>query len=335
MKNIKASAVAEGAVIAALTVLLLVLALYLPLFSIFSLFFAGIPIAYLTIKHPPGIAVLSALAALLVLFIITGNIVSVIMMGVVQLLPGLVLGFCFLKNTSFYKTLGFVSITVAAGMLLDLLIINFSAGGHGIEDMINSILQSIEQMLVSFADKMQAMNADTGQDLHSAVKDLVSIAETMIRTFIPTFVIIVSMCTGYIIYMASVFILHRVDRNFKIDYVPFSNLKAPKSMCYTVILLFLVVTFTSSEDVLTAALSNMVVIMYFFIGVCGLSFLDAKLKNKISSGYLRFTIYAGIFLFGYFFISFIGNVLILIGLADGVMDFRHIKKRGEGHVDGK
>lgn len=335
MKHIKANAIAEGGLIAALSVLLLVLALYIPLFSIASIFIAGIPLAYLTVKHNTGIAFLAAFAALLVVCILTGNLASVLVLGVLNFLPGLVLGICFAKRVPFYQTLFLASAAAAVGILAEFLAINYAAGGQGIENMITSILQQIEQMLSGFAERMQAIDGAESVDLNAAVKGLVEVAETLIRTFIPSFIIIVSLCIGYITHMLSVFILRRVDRGYQVSYIPFSRLKAPKSMCYAAILMYFIVSFTASDDILTAALNNLVVILYFFIGVCGFSFVDAKLSQKVSNGYLRFGIYACVFLVGYFFMSLIGNILILIGLADGVMDFRHLKKRGEGHVDGE
>lgn len=335
MKNIKAGAIAEGAVITALTVLFLIMARYVPMFSVFSAFFAGIPMAYLVLRRHPAVAAISMAAVFSVMFIITGDLLSVLLLCVINLLPGFVLGICFLKNISFYKTLFFVSGAVAAGILLNLVIINYSAAGHGIEDIIASILQSVEQMLNVFAENMKEISPERGAELTGAVKNLLDMTDTMIRTFIPSFIIIASISVGYIISMTSVFVLRRTVSNCEIEYLPFCKLKAPKSMCYAAVVLFLIVSFTASDDILTAALNNMVAIMYFFIGVCGLSFLDSKLKKKISSGYLRFAVYAGAFVIGYLFITVISDVLIFIGMADGLMDFRQLKKRGEEHVDGE
>ena len=50
MKNIKAKALTEGAVCAALTVLFTVIAMYVPFFAMLSMFITGIPSMYLAVK---------------------------------------------------------------------------------------------------------------------------------------------------------------------------------------------------------------------------------------------------------------------------------------------
>ena len=51
MKKVTARAVCEGAIVAALTVLLMFMGIYVPVFRTLAMFVCGIPLAYLMIRQ--------------------------------------------------------------------------------------------------------------------------------------------------------------------------------------------------------------------------------------------------------------------------------------------
>ena len=87
MNKNRARALAEGAVCTALTVLLMVIAIYVPLFTIFSTVIVGLPIVFMAVRHGLRRAGISALAAVLVTVFLLGDIVSALMMALLHLLP--------------------------------------------------------------------------------------------------------------------------------------------------------------------------------------------------------------------------------------------------------
>ncbi|MDO4744498.1 MAG: DUF2232 domain-containing protein, partial [Clostridia bacterium] len=144
----------------------------------------------------------------------------------------------------------------------------------------------------------------------------------------PSFVIISSMFTGYIIIRLSGFIIRRA-RLANIENLPFSMLKAPRSMSLIAIVFYSFYIFMSRESEIWPVIANVVMILYTIIGICGLSFIDFKLMKKIHSGFIRFIIYLAVFFLGGALMSIISNILIIIGILDGTRDFRGIGNSGE------
>ena len=56
------------------------------------------------------------------------------------------------------------------------------------------------------------------------------------------------------------------------------------------------------------------------------SVIDFKLKVKIPSGFLRFLIYALVFIFGSALMGVVSSVLIVIGILDASHNFRGIEE---------
>ena len=88
MKKVTARAVCEGAIVAALTVLLMFMGIYVPVFRTLAMFVCGIPLAYLMIRQGVYISAASFIASLLLIFIVTGDIISGPLSGLITLLPG-------------------------------------------------------------------------------------------------------------------------------------------------------------------------------------------------------------------------------------------------------
>ena len=62
--------------------------------------------------------------------------------------------------------------------------------------------------------------------------------------------------------------------------------------------------------------------------VCGLAVLDYKFSEKLPSGYARAAIYGAAVLAGYVLMGFLIQILIFLGLLDGLFNFRRLQKAG-------
>ena len=76
MKNSKAAPVCEGAIVTALTVLLLTMGMYVPVLGSFCGLVSGIPLLWLMIRRSTGVSVASLVASLALIFALTGDIIS-------------------------------------------------------------------------------------------------------------------------------------------------------------------------------------------------------------------------------------------------------------------
>ncbi|MEE1013440.1 MAG: DUF2232 domain-containing protein [Clostridia bacterium] len=334
MNTGKVKALTEGAIAAALTVLLMVLTVYVPLFAMLSVLIVGLPTMFTTVRHGGRIAVLSAGAAVLVMIFLLGDLLSTVLLAVTNLLPGLMIGFAIRHRKSFKTMVFAASGAVLIGLMLELLLLNASGGGDGIVRLLDGALENTRQIL----------NQAAGQFGETEQAQLLPILETMnqalgrvkelLLLYLPTLVIAMASVMGYGAAAVGIFMLRRL-RIARVPYVPFSMLHATRAMCYLSVILSLVGNLAQDTTVFTAALQNMSLILDCFIGVCGLSLIDYKLGEKISSGYARAGIYLVVLVIGYVAIGLLAQVLVFLGFLDGLFRFRRFHKVGENHGENK
>ncbi len=318
--NSRIAAICEGAMMTALSVLFLLIVRFVPVFWILALVAASTPTAALTIRRGLGISVVSVIAAVLVLFILTGDPLSSILSSAFYILPGLAIGYTLKRGCKFYTVLFSACITVALGLALDMMIINFAASGNGIEQMLQ---ETVNIFKTAFNDALANVDIKEAEELSNSINQLIDQIPSIIKWYLPSFIIIASLVISYATLMFSIFILKRL-KIFKGEALPFSMIKVPKSMCFITLVLALITNFSLDKGVLSAVFDNMVSIMYFVIGVSGFSFLDFLIKKKVKSGGIRFIIYLVAFFIGYIFIGVIMYALVIVGLIDGVRNIRKI-----------
>lgn len=330
MKNTKVKALADGAVCTALTVLLLLIAVYVPPLAIFSVCIAGTPLIVLGVRHGAGISSIACVASILVLFVLTGDFLSALLLGIVDLLPGVVIGYAIFEKAKF-KTIAFSAAgAVMFGLMLQLMLLNASGGGNGIEKLVDGTLDNTKEILSGIISKLPSAG-EQGKEVLAVLNSVFDQMREMIFLYLPSFVIGFSVVLGYVVYMLGIYILHRL-RICRVDYIPFNRLHASRSMCYVAMVLFLVASFSNDSTIYTAALKNMVGLLYAFIGLSGFSLIDYKLAEKLPSGYVRTMIYIAAFFVGYMMMGLIIQALILLGMVDGMFNFRCLSEAGENHV---
>ncbi len=334
MKNIKAKALATSAICTALSVLLVAIAIYVPPLTLIMTVFAGTPMMYLCIRHGIRISVVAMGASILMLFMFTGNILSAVLMGIINLLPGIVAGRSIAKRSNFTVKVIAVSLAVFLGLMLHLIILNVSGGGNGIEKLITSAIDNAKQLAEPVLSTLIESNPEQGQSVYDLWNNALDQVRGMIFLYLPSFIIVTSAILGYIVLMENIFVLYRL-RAARVPYLPFNCIWAPRSMCYAVVIMSMITMFSNEVTVFIAAFKNMVALIYAYLAVCGLSLVDYKLSGKIKSGYIRFGIYVAGGVVGYMAISLIYQVLSIVGMIDGVFNFRHLHKAGGDSVGHK
>lgn len=324
--NHKGKMIADGAICTALTVLLLILTLYLPAFAMLSVMIAGLPLVFLAVRDGMKCTLLAAVASVLVLGIVAGDFLSALLLGVVNLLPGLGIGYAISRRKGFRTTVMISAGAMLLGLLIQMLIINAQGGGSGIATMMDGIIEGSKQML------QDMMNQTPMADQGMAEKMLQSfdLVKEMLLLYLPSMLIGISAALGYGAAALAIFMLRRVQK-LRIPYLPFSQIQAPRGACYLSMILSLGVLLIREVSVTTAAFQNLALLTDCFIGVCGLSWIDSKLSLKLASGYARAGIYAAVLVVGYLAIGLIAEILVFLGMLDGLFSFRRFRKVGEGY----
>lgn len=334
MNTGKVKALTEGAIAAALTVLLMVLTVYVPLFAMLSVLIVGLPTMFTAVRHGGRIAVVSAGAAVLVMIFLLGDLLSAALLAVTNLLPGLMIGFAIRRRKSFKTTVFAASGAVLVGLLLELLLVNASGGGNGIVHLLDGALENTRQILNQAVSQFGETEGAQLQTMLEAMNQALGTVKELLLLYLPTLVIVVAAVLGYGTAAVSIFMLRRL-RIARVPYVPFSMFHATRAMCYLSVILSLIGNLAQETTVFIAALQNMSLILDCFIGVCGLSLIDYKLGEKISSGYARAGIYLAVLVIGYVAIGLVAQALVFLGFLDGLFHFRRFQKVGENHGENK
>lgn len=319
---------ADGAVCTALTVLLLMMTLYVPAFAMLAVMVAGLPLTFLAVRDGLKVTAIAAVASVLVMGIIAGDFLSALMLGVVNLLPGAAIGYAVRRRKGFKETVAVSGGAVIVGLLLQMFLINAGSGGNGIVAMIDSTIEGSKQMLSDIMNQFGEQEA-----MRSAVETItqnLALVREMLLLYLPSMLIGISAALGYGAVAFAIFMLRRVQK-LKVPYLPFSQMHAPRAICYLSLLLSMIVLMMQNVTVYTAAMKNLALLTDCFIGVCGLSLVDNKLSQKVSSGYARTGIYAAVLVVGYPAIGLIAEILVFLGMLDGLFHFRRFHKVGEGH----
>lgn len=322
----------EGALMTALTMVVIISSAYIPGFTIIGMFAACVPIACLTMRRnfiTAGIAVV--VCAFLSIFI-THSLVGTVELTLIMILPGFVTGICFYKRINFFTALSLVCGCVVAGMIFAIFMLNLLTNGEGLQGLLDESMLVFEQTIRTvISNAYSGMQKVSQEELMAVITEIEKQIKDTILLYFPSFVIIISLVIGYLQTMLSAFVIKRT-RSGVPPIVPFQCMKAPKSMCYLTAILFLLSLFMSQDNVLDAALLNVNLILYFLIGICGFSFVDAKIAQKIPGGVFRIMVYVGAIMLGGALIGFLFNGLILLGILDSMMDFRRLGKAGKDYA---
>jgi len=323
MKNNKTKALREGAMMVALTAVLILATRFVPFFSIMGTFACGIPLAALAARNGFKVTVPAIIAIFAVTVLITGDVLSALSIILMSVLPGGVAGYTLGKRYSFFTALFATCITVCIGWLAELLVIDLFFAG-GIDEMLAQSLNGTKAMMDALLQPMTetgVLGGEVSADEFAAM--LMQETEKLIRLYMPSFVVVMSMTEGYMIMRLCGFVINRA-KLATIQIVPFSQIKAPASMCTVAVISYLIYIFSGTSTVFGPVLANLVFILYTIIGICGFSVVDFKLKTHIKSAWARFGIYFAIFIFGGVFMLYIVLGLVIVGILDSKRDFRNL-----------
>lgn len=324
MNRNKSKALREGALMVALTIAIVLATRYIPLFSLVGTFACGIPMSALASRNGFKVTVPALLAVALLSILVTGNVFSGISLILLSVLPGTVAGYGLGKKYSFFKVLFACCVAVCIGWIFELLVAKLFLG-EGIDELLGSVIAQMRGAMESMVATMTEnglVDAEIAPD--KLIGEIMSATEQVTRLYLPSFIIISSMISGYIIIRLCGFVIDRAKLS-EIKIVTFSEIKAPASMGMAAILFYIVSMFMDTSSIIGAVIANIIFILYTIIGICGLSFLDFKFKAKIKSAALRAAIYVLVFFLGSAFLPIISTVLIAIGIFDSTRNYRGLE----------
>ena len=328
MKNENTRALREGAMMVALTALLMLMNRFVPFFSVIGVFACGVPMAALAARNGFKIIIPAVTAVFFVAVLLGDGVVGAISNILVSVLPGAVAGYMLGRRKSFFYSIFATSLVVCLGWVFELVIIEFLMG-KGVDEMFAEVIEQTKSLMSGVTDILgEKISQNSEMSPETLVKTLFEALEFTMRLYFPSIVVISSLFAGYIIVRISGFVISRA-KLAQVTVLPFSHLRATRGMASISVISYLLFMFVNVESAFGAVLANIVLIMHSILAVCGLSFIDFKLKSSIKSAPVRFLIYGAVMMFGGIFMSIVSNILIIIGILDSGRDFR-----GLGAYDG-
>ncbi len=330
MSNGKVVLLRNTAICVVFSTLFIIIGGIVPVLSMPMLVVANALMVFLSVRHGLRASAGAAFVSVLLLTFVFGDIFSALLSGIMSLLPGVVIG------RAINGRFGFATIVYAGagiilfGFLLQLILLNASGNGTGIEALVSQAIQNVRQVADETFAVLKQQSPEKVQEIQKSWNAALSQIRDMMFLYLPTFVIGVSVVLGYLTLMVAIFVLHRTKAK-RIVYRPFWGFVAPRSMCNLTMILFLITTFSLDYTIWTMALKNMTVILYGYFAVCGLSFIDYKFKRKVPSGYARAAVYLAAFFATYLFVGMVFQGLSILGMIDSVFGFRRLYKAGEKH----
>lgn len=179
-----------------------------------------------------------------------------------------------------------------------------------------------EQLLWRFGGMINGGDPSIHQRISSVLMEFKEIYYIMF----PSLLILNVLAFVYVIYM----LIKQALRIFKKDvsgYPKFSQLALNRSAS-TAFILSYIASFAVSGAAVSAVFANIAAIVGGVAFICGVSFIDFRIRQKIKSAWLRFALYIAVFFTIMGIMGIVVFILIFIAMFDSFADYRHLRKGG-------
>ena len=326
MNNLLSNRAVYLIVFALASALVVFAACIIPILLPVAIICAGVFTALVTVKYGKVYGGVSAIVSWFALFFILGGWQSACELTLVCILPGLAVGACARESRSVYASTLAAGVIMLLALMLSLTFAAWASGADGIWSFVSAGIDGWKQSLISSFSMIE-----TGGDTAAVTEMLNSAFDGMkkvLGVYIPSILLIVSLITGYIQSRVQFSMLKKLGLR-TLNIKKFSEFKVPKSMCYIAAFGFILRMISGSDGVFSSAMANLVLVLYFLIAVSGFSLVDFKLKAVVPVGGVRVLIYVFAAVIGNVLMSFVYSFMVMLGMIDGVLNFRHISGVGE------
>lgn len=313
MKKNDTRAMVEGALLAAISVILSLFTLYFPVLGSFTSLFLPVPIIILGIRHSIGTSVLSTLVASFVVGMISGPVQGITVLlgfGLIGISMGWALG----KDLSIAKVMVIGSI---ASLISKVALIFLTMMVMGINPLQEELIAMRESMVyISELYGKMGMDPETVKNMS---KSFTSMLDLLALTF-PALLILASVVDTFLCYFMTKLVLGRLGQKLK-DFTPFYLWRLPDYVIPVAlggVLLGMLEAYWPVK-VLSTISVNIVAISIFAFWIQGFALLSFFLGKYRVAKVLRIFI-----VFLVFFNPFFSQLMAIAGAAEIAFNFRRI-----------
>jgi len=301
----------EGGLLVAITIIMGLVAVYVPIIGMFVEFFCAVPLAVLTVRQGAG----KGFTALVVTLILLSILISPLMAARIVLsfgICGLALGWCVQKNFGAVRIFLTTMIVASAaqvlslGLLLAIMDVNF------IETQIDLVRESFAESFAMY----ESMGVDKAQIAQA--KEQVEPAIQTMTFLLPTIIMLTALINTLAVWFTSKWIFPKLQIKLP-PFPPFAEWKFPAMFLYVAIISITGLYWGTTRgwtEIYELSL-NMLVVSALIGLTQGLSLLSWIFNHYKISKFMRRVFYVLIFL-NMFFIQLVA----ITGLIDMLFDYR-------------
>lgn len=312
-ENIPTKSIVEGAFLSAITVILFLASLYIPLFGTLISFLCPLPIIILCLRHDLKIAFFSLAIAFFLVSILAGpfqGLIGILGFGTL----GIALGIAIKRKLSLMEILLIGSATSFISKIFLMLIGMWLMDINPLFVGIDQLDQSINQTL-SFYENM-GLNPEQMED----IKDSLVQTLELLKLAFPAMLVVASVFDTFINYWVAGKILKRLGYYLQ-PFIPFYEWRASKSFFWSYAFGMLILLLNSKYEL--AVLERIGVniqllfsIIFLITGLAAVSYILHRYKVK---SFLRWIVYIIIFIQ-----PFLSLTVTWVGILDVWFDFRKL-----------
>lgn len=302
----------EGGLLTAITVMLGLAAVYLPVFGAFVEFFCGVPIVVLTVRQGVRRGAIALAASFILLTMFVGPLLS-LRIALSFGLCGLVLGICMVRGfgtvQSFLTTLvaAFVAQVIAVGILMLALGVNPS------EVELKAVQEAFDESFKMYEE----MGVD--QQAIAQLREQVAPSIELLKYLMPMILLIMAVINAAACYLTAKWIFHKLHMKFLEPLPPFHEWRFPIAFLYLAAFAILGVYWGSTRgwEILYTVSVNLAFLAMSVGFLQGLAVLSCVAEHYNVSTWLRRVI----------FVIIILNMLTIqivafTGMFDMIFDYR-------------
>lgn len=311
--RVPTKSIVEGAFLAAITAILFIISIYIPLLGTLVSFLCPLPIIILYLRHSLKFTIISVFVSGVLVSIIAGPLQGLMVLLGFGIL-GVTLGYAIKKELSSNEIILLGSIASLSSKIIIILI------GIWFLD-INPLIFDVDQIdrIITQSLNFYQSIGLTGEQL-DFLKESLSQTLNIFRIVFPAMLILASIFDVFINYIVARVVLKRFGYNLP-GFSSFSNWRAPKSFFWSyflgIILIFLGVKYNIA--LLNKIGLNVQIFFTLTFFVCGLSLVGFLLERYKIKSFVKWIIYIMICIQPIF-----SQIATWIGMLDVWIDFRKL-----------
>ncbi|KYO67222.1 YybS family protein [Thermovenabulum gondwanense] len=306
-------ALVEGALLSAITIILSLLSLYIPILGTFASLVWPVPIILLGIRHGLKISILATVVSGIIVAMLEGPLQALTVILGFGLI-GIALGWAISKDFSAEKCLAVGTVASLIAKVVLIIISLYVMGINPINEEIAALKESVEQVTKFYTS--MGMNKELVEQTTQNFKQAVN----LLSMAIPGVFVLASIVDSFLNYSVAKLVITKLGSRIK-DFTPFWQWKLPS---FTVFFFMIGILLTFLEPYWPAGIlktigMNLQLVFYFAFFIEGFSLLAYYFGKYNVSKPLR--VLAVLLVF---FNPFFAQIVAWAGMFDILMNFRKL-----------